>query len=129
MTNQFYQQLAELRFAKVLARDNMISQCRSLRKGKIMDEKLTAYCGLCCADCIPSREELFVLVDRLDQALEQLQFDKYADSNLNNTRNSKTIPLSFQSCIRSRSFAVLLHAVQAAESPIAKLESVSRARS
>lgn len=44
-----------------------------------MDEKLTAYCGLCCADCIPSCEEFFALVDRLDQMLEQLQFNKYAE--------------------------------------------------
>lgn len=43
-----------------------------------MDEKFTAHCGLCCADCIPSHEELFALVDRLDQMLEQLQFDQYA---------------------------------------------------
>ena len=44
-----------------------------------MDESLTAYCSLCCADCIPSREELFALVDRLDQMLEELQFDQYAE--------------------------------------------------
>lgn len=44
-----------------------------------MDENLTAYCGLCCADCIPSQEEFFALVDRLDQMLDQLQFDKYAE--------------------------------------------------
>jgi hypothetical protein len=43
-----------------------------------MDEKLTAYCGLCCADCIPSCEELFALVDRLDQMFGQLEFDQYA---------------------------------------------------
>jgi hypothetical protein len=49
------------------------------RKKENMDEKLTAYCGLCCADCIPSRVEFFALVDRLDQMLEQLQFDKYAE--------------------------------------------------
>jgi hypothetical protein len=48
------------------------------KKGK-MDEKLTAYCGLCCADCMPSCEELFALVERLDQMLEQLQFDLYAE--------------------------------------------------
>jgi hypothetical protein len=44
-----------------------------------MDEKLTAYGGLCCADCMPSCEELFALVERLDQMLEQLQFDLYAE--------------------------------------------------
>lgn len=43
------------------------------------DEKLTAYCGFCYADCIPSCEELFGMVDRLDQVLEQLQFDHYAE--------------------------------------------------
>jgi hypothetical protein len=41
------------------------------KKGK-MDEKLTTYCGLCCADCIPSCEDLFALADRLDQMLEAL---------------------------------------------------------
>lgn len=38
-----------------------------------------SYCGLCCADCTPSREEFFALVDMLDQMLDQLQFEKYAE--------------------------------------------------
>jgi hypothetical protein len=46
---------------------------------KKMDENLTASCGLCCADCIPSREEFFALVDRLDQMLGELQFEQYAE--------------------------------------------------
>jgi hypothetical protein len=49
------------------------------RKKENMDEKLTAYCGLCCADCILSCEELFALMDRVDQMLEQLQFDRYEE--------------------------------------------------
>lgn len=43
-------------------------------KKENMDATLTAYCGLCCSDCIPSREDLFALADRLYQMLEQLQF-------------------------------------------------------
>jgi hypothetical protein len=46
---------------------------------KKMDENLTAYCGICCADCIPSREEFFALVDRLYQMLGELQFEQYAE--------------------------------------------------
>jgi hypothetical protein len=44
-----------------------------------MDESLTSYCGLCCADCIPSREEFFALVKRLDEMLEELRFERYAE--------------------------------------------------
>ncbi len=44
-----------------------------------MDESLTSYCGLCCADCIPSREEFFTLVSRLDEMLGALQFEHYAE--------------------------------------------------
>lgn len=44
-----------------------------------MDESLTSYCGLCCADCIPSREEFFALVNKLDEMLEELRFEHYAE--------------------------------------------------
>jgi hypothetical protein len=44
-----------------------------------MDERLTSYCGLCCADCIPSREEFFAVVTKLDEMLEKLQFEHYAE--------------------------------------------------
>ena len=37
----------------------------SARSEENMDEKLTSYCGLCCADCIPSRKEFFVLVNKV----------------------------------------------------------------
>ena len=43
-----------------------------------MDKKFTAYCGLCCLDCIPSNAEFFSLLHRLDGMLEKLQFDEYA---------------------------------------------------
>ena len=43
-----------------------------------MDKKFTAYCGLCCLDCIPSNGELFSLLHRLDGMLEKLQFNEYA---------------------------------------------------
>ncbi|HEY9160971.1 MAG TPA: DUF3795 domain-containing protein [Desulfomonilia bacterium] len=44
-----------------------------------MNESLTSYCGLCCADCIPSKAEFFELIDRFEAMLEQLQFEKYAE--------------------------------------------------
>ena len=44
-----------------------------------MDENLTSYCGLCCVDCIPSHERFFALVNRLDEMLEELQFEQYAE--------------------------------------------------
>jgi hypothetical protein len=43
-----------------------------------MDASLTSYCGLCCADCIPSREELFTLAGKLEQMLEEVKFEHYA---------------------------------------------------
>lgn len=43
-----------------------------------MDESLTSYCGLCCSDCIPSREVFFTLVNRFGEMLEELQFEHYA---------------------------------------------------
>lgn len=39
----------------------------------------TSYCGLYCPDCIPSNEELFSLIDKLEKTLEELQFEKYAE--------------------------------------------------
>jgi hypothetical protein len=44
-----------------------------------MDEGLTSYCGLCCADCIPSHQEFFDLVNRLAEILEELRFRHYAE--------------------------------------------------
>ena len=46
---------------------------------KKLNMRMTAYCGLCCADCIPSRRELFVLLDRLEALLRQVQFERYAE--------------------------------------------------
>jgi hypothetical protein len=43
-----------------------------------MNEKLTSYCGLYCKDCIPSNEELFSLIEKIDNLLENLQFEQYA---------------------------------------------------
>ena len=43
-----------------------------------MDERFTACCGLCCADCIPSNSGLFDLVHTLKERLSGLQFDEYA---------------------------------------------------
>ena len=44
-----------------------------------MDQNLTAYCGICCADCIPANSELHLLTEQLEKLLGKLQFDVYAD--------------------------------------------------
>jgi hypothetical protein len=44
-----------------------------------MDENLTSYCGLCSSDCIPSRSEFFMLADKLEEMLKELQFEHYAE--------------------------------------------------
>ncbi|MFC1925925.1 DUF3795 domain-containing protein [Chloroflexota bacterium] len=44
-----------------------------------MDANLTSYCGLYCLDCVPSKEELFSLIRKVDILLEDLQFEEYAE--------------------------------------------------
>jgi hypothetical protein len=43
------------------------------------DSSLTAYCGLYCKDCIPSKKELFATVASLEELLKRSHFDLYAD--------------------------------------------------
>ena len=43
------------------------------------DGQLTAYCGLYCGDCIPSKTKLYRLAARLEDLLKELKFDKYAE--------------------------------------------------
>ena len=43
-----------------------------------MDEKITAFCGLCCIDCIPSNYGFFHLAHNFEEMLSDLQFDEYA---------------------------------------------------
>jgi len=43
-----------------------------------MDKIFTAWCGLCCADCIPSNEAFFSLIRSLDDMLGKTQFEEYA---------------------------------------------------
>ncbi|MCE5264786.1 MAG: DUF3795 domain-containing protein [Deltaproteobacteria bacterium] len=43
------------------------------------NRNLTACCGLYCADCIPSDEELFHLVQALEQKLADIRFDLYSE--------------------------------------------------
>jgi hypothetical protein len=40
--------------------------------------KITAYCGLCCADCIPGNKELFKATRRLQEIIEETGLAKYA---------------------------------------------------
>ena len=42
------------------------------------NRKYTAFCGLYCKDCIPSNRELFGLIDRLTELLDNLGFEHYA---------------------------------------------------
>ena len=49
------------------------------RHERIMSERLTAYCGLCCIDCIPSRTDLFQMADEMEAMLADMQFEKYAE--------------------------------------------------
>lgn len=57
-----------------------------------MDERLTSYCGLCCSDCIPSRQEFFSLADALDEALNGLQFEQYAKLKSASTAEFRKYP-------------------------------------
>lgn len=41
-------------------------------------KKFTAYCGLYCKDCIPSRDDLFQKTKDLQKCLEVLRFNQYA---------------------------------------------------
>jgi len=43
------------------------------------DRILTSYCGLYCADCIPSRKDLFARARELEGILAALRFDRYAE--------------------------------------------------
>jgi hypothetical protein len=42
------------------------------------DAELTAYCGLYCADCIPSNQSLFRAAEKLKEELDKRQFENYA---------------------------------------------------
>ena len=64
-----------------------------------MDENLTSYCGLCCADCIPSREEFFTLVSRLEEMLGELKFEYYAELKSGSNEEFKEYP-KFLSILR-----------------------------
>lgn len=43
------------------------------------DKRNTSYCGLYCPDCIPSNKKLFQLISELEENLEGIKFDKYAE--------------------------------------------------
>jgi len=42
------------------------------------NRKYTSYCGLYCKDCIPSNNELFALIEKLADVLDNLGFEHYA---------------------------------------------------
>ncbi|MBN2027628.1 MAG: DUF3795 domain-containing protein [Actinobacteria bacterium] len=41
--------------------------------------KMTAYCGLCCRDCIPSHARLFELLEELRRLAAELHLESYAE--------------------------------------------------
>lgn len=56
------------------------------------DEKYTAYCGLYCLDCIPRNKSLFQQLEELEELLEELKFDKYAELKSKDTEVLKEYP-------------------------------------
>lgn len=44
-----------------------------------VNAKYTAYCGLCCLDCIPANHPLYAVVQELEDMLAACQFEAYAD--------------------------------------------------
>jgi hypothetical protein len=48
------------------------------------DAEFTAYCGLYCADCIPSHKALFEAAEKLKEELEKCQFENYAEMKSRN---------------------------------------------
>lgn len=40
--------------------------------------KVTAYCGLCCLDCIPNNQRFLSLVKELAEVLDEVGFEEYA---------------------------------------------------
>lgn len=59
-----------------------------------MNEKFTAWCGLCCIDCIPSNKDLFNFAYKLKEKLSYLQFDEYAK-----LKAEKILPLKIIRCL------------------------------
>ena len=57
------------------------------------DKKYTAYCGLFCPDCIPSNKQLFDLIDKLENLLIELKFDKYAKLKSKSNKTFDCYPL------------------------------------
>jgi len=49
------------------------------------NSQLTAYCGLYCKDCIPSKTALYRLAAQLEDLLAELNFDKYAELKAGHT--------------------------------------------
>ncbi|MBN2039715.1 MAG: DUF3795 domain-containing protein [Spirochaetes bacterium] len=43
------------------------------------NREITAYCGLYCGDCIPSKKHLYKLANELDDLLTELKFENYAE--------------------------------------------------
>jgi hypothetical protein len=43
------------------------------------DVELTAYCGLYCADCLPSNQSLFRVAKKLKEELDKRQFENHAE--------------------------------------------------
>ena len=58
-----------------------------------MNKKFTAFCGLCCIDCIPSNHNFFNIVQNLEEILSDLQFDEYAKLKAKNNPFFEEYPM------------------------------------
>jgi len=57
------------------------------------DRRYTAYCGLYCRDCIPSKSKLFQKIRGLEKMLIELGFAKYAEFKANRYDIYKQFPV------------------------------------
>jgi hypothetical protein len=57
------------------------------------DRRYTAYCGLYCRDCIPSKSKLFQKIRGLEKMLIELGFAKYAEFKANRYNIYKQFPV------------------------------------
>ncbi|MBN1187516.1 MAG: DUF3795 domain-containing protein [Bacteroidales bacterium] len=57
------------------------------------NRKYTAFCGLYCKDCIPSKTELYELTGKLADLLEKLGFEHYAQFKSKRVKEFENYPM------------------------------------
>lgn len=58
--------------------------------------KLTAYCGLFCLDCIPSSKRLFKTIRQLSELLSRLHIEEYAELKAERNEGFQKYPVFAQ---------------------------------